>query len=74
MKSLYDIILDECDCVTPGNTVGMGNPMMPTAEEPGTEPLPTQKKKKSKKIKESLLDELEDIESKQDMTSFHSNI
>ena len=52
MKSLYEYLLKECDgCATHGNTLGMGNPMVPTAEEPGSEPMiPTHpRKKKSKK-------------------------
>ena len=50
MKSLYEYLLKECDgCTTPGNTLGMGNPMVPTAEEPGSEPvIPTHPKKKKK--------------------------
>ena len=55
MKNLYDIYEDGAITSTPGNTVGMGNPMLPTAEEPGTESLVTAKcekdKKKCKKIK-----------------------
>lgn len=48
---------------TPGNTIGMGNPSMPSINQPGTEPLPTAKalveqpkKKKKKYPTESLLD------------------
>lgn len=61
MKNLYDIYEDGITA-TPANTVGMGNPMLPTAEEPGTEPLtPTAKPKKKKKhVKEGLLDNIED--------------
>ena len=47
--------LFECDCApavagaaTPGNTMGMGNPMAPTATEPGTEPLVANVKKKKR--------------------------
>jgi hypothetical protein len=44
--------------------VGMGNPMLPTSEESGTEPLVAAKckkdKKKCKKIKEGLLDNIDD--------------
>lgn len=64
MKNLYDIYEDGSITSTPGNTVGMGNPMLPTAEEPGTEPLVTAKckkdKKKCKKIKEGILDNIDD--------------
>lgn len=63
MKNLYDIYEDGAITSTPGNTVGMGNPMLPTAEEPGTEPLVTAKckkdKKKCKKLKEGLLDNID---------------
>lgn len=61
MKNLYDIYENGTITATPGNTVGMGNPMLPTAEEPGTEPLqPTVKlKKKSKKVKEGLLSDID---------------
>lgn len=63
MKNLYDIYEDGAITSTPGNTVGMGNPMLPTAEEPGTEPLVTAKckkdKKKCKKIKEGILDNID---------------
>jgi hypothetical protein len=64
MKNLYDIYEDGAITSTPGNTVGMGNPMLPTVEEPGTEPLITAKckkdKKKCKKLKEGLLDNIDD--------------
>jgi hypothetical protein len=64
--TIYDIYNEEC-CVTPGNTMGMGNPMLPTAEEPGTEPLAptaktkTEKKQKRKKdvVKEGILDDID---------------
>lgn len=74
MKALYDIytvlgdevFYEEC-CATPSNTMGMGNPMLPTAEEPGTEPLTptaktkTEKKQKHKKdvVKEGILDDID---------------
>lgn len=74
MKALYDIytvmgddaFYEEC-CATPGNTMGMSNPMLPTAEEPGTEPLTptaktkTEKKQKHKKaaVKEGILDDID---------------
>ena len=62
MKNLYDIYEDGTT-VTPANTVGMGNPMLPTAEEPGTEPLtPTAKpKKKKKQVKEGILDSMDHV-------------
>ena len=59
--------LYECDGATPGNTLGMGNPMVPTATEPGTEPIipkhPRNKKdkKKMKSLKESLLDDFDTL-------------
>ena len=68
MKNLYDIYEDGegigAIASTPANTVGMGNPMLPTAEEPGTEPLTgvTGKckcKKKKKQVKEGILDDIE---------------
>lgn len=65
MKNLYDIYEDGVGAIasTPANTVGMGNPMLPTAEEPGTEPFVTAKckkdKKKCKKIKEGILDNID---------------
>lgn len=47
MKTLRQYL--ECDgCATPGNTVGMGNPMVPTNSSPGSEPLITAKAKKEK--------------------------
>jgi hypothetical protein len=71
MRTLYDIYNEEC-CATPGNTMGMGNPMLPTAEEPGTEPpepltptakTKTEKKQKRKKdkdaVKEGILDDID---------------
>ena len=62
MKNLYDIYETDITA-TPANTVGLGNPMLPTAEEPGTEPLiPTAKAKKEKKkkqVKEGILDNME---------------
>lgn len=62
MKSLQDI-LKECDLATPGNTIGMGNPMPPTNNTPGSEPICSdcKKGKKKKKVKESLLDNDNDI-------------
>lgn len=65
MKNIYDIFVDECDgaiCSNPSNTIGMGNPMLPTAEEPGTEPLIGKGKKYKKKksnVKEGLLGDLD---------------
>lgn len=49
MKTLKQYL--ECDggiTSTPGNTVGMGNPMAPTDSTPGSEPLVTAKAKKEK--------------------------
>lgn len=67
MKNLYDIYEDGTIASTPANTVGMGNPMLPTAEEPGTEPLVTAKtKKKKKQVKEAILDNMDDVIDKGD--------
>ena len=60
MKHILDYIEEECEgCVTPGNTMGMGNPMPPTEEAPGSEPLcgKCKKEKKKKKVTESILDD-----------------
>ena len=67
MTTIYDIYtIEEYDglCATPANTMGMGNPMLPIADEPGTEPLhpavnvpdvkaKAKKKKKHKKDKDN---------------------
>lgn len=73
MKNLIDYI-EECGegCATPGNTLGMGNPMVPGAPgipgmpgEPGSEPIgsiagPKKEKKntskRKKKVNEGILD------------------
>lgn len=59
--------LFECEgAVTPGNTLGMGNPMVPTDNHNGTEPvIPThpRNKKKRKHLKESLLDDFDTLAS-----------
>lgn len=66
MKYIFDIY-NECDGATPANTMGMGNPMLPTAEEPGTEPLTATAKKQSKKqrknkvVKEGVLGNTDDV-------------
>lgn len=70
--------LFECECApaaagaaTPGNTLGMGNPMAPTATEPGTEPVIPKyprNKKKRKSLKESLLDDFDTIADFQDLS------
>ena len=70
MRTLYDIYnINECGEIssTPANTMGMGNPMLPTAEEPGTELIittaktKTEKKQKLKKdnVKEGILDDMD---------------
>jgi len=42
----------------PGNTMGMGNPKLPTPEDPGTEPLGrTRKEKRKKKYDNRKLEE-----------------
>ena len=44
-----DLVAEECANATPANTMGMGNPKMPTEDgEVGTEPLKTAKCKKEK--------------------------
>lgn len=69
MVAIYDIyntMNEEC-CATPGNTMGMGNPMPATDTQPGSEPLvptaktKTEKKQKRKKdtVKEGILDNME---------------
>lgn len=72
MVSIYDIY-NECGsavaCSNPGNTIGMGNPMTPgdgevsKAGTPGSEPLTakakSEKKRKSKSVKESILDDID---------------
>lgn len=65
--------LYECDgsiAATPGNTLGMGNPMIPTVTEPGTEPVIPKyprNKKKRKSLKESLLDDFDKMSDFQDI-------
>lgn len=62
MKSLYLYIKEEGECAsinaTPGNTMGMGNPMPAGVNgEVGSEPLVntrTKKYKKEKKTKEKI--------------------
>ena len=68
MKHIIEYI-EECGegCATPGNTIGMGNPMPPMGDQPGSEPIktiagPKQEKKetskrKKKKVTESILDD-----------------
>jgi hypothetical protein len=64
MKTLYAYIQEMDGCATPGNTMGMGNPMPADIGVQGTEPLVGKKKKKCcKKVKESLLDDLDTIDS-----------
>jgi hypothetical protein len=65
MKSLYMYLEDIM--ATPGNTMGMGNPMPPTDTTLGSEPLVAakckkEKCKKSKKIREGLLDRVKNKE------------
>jgi hypothetical protein len=61
MKNIADIYNENAEAAaTPANTTGMGNPMMPTDTENGSEPLVAKckkdKKKKCKKcVKEGLL-------------------
>lgn len=70
--------LFECECApaaagaaTPGNTLGMGNPMAPSGGTPGTEPVIPKyprNKKKRKSLKESLLDDFDTLASFQDLS------
>ena len=55
MKTLYSYFEE---LATPMNTMGIGNPMVPTDTTPGTEPICAKckrEKRKKKNIKESLL-------------------
>ena len=65
MKELYKYIKEEGIATTPGNTMGMGNPMpVGMNGNIGSEPLPTAKAKKQKRkksLKESLLDDEEEL-------------
>ena len=62
MVAIYDIYANTGDetfyeneiAATPANTTGMGNPMMPTDTERGSEPLDTCKKDKKKKCKKHV--------------------
>ena len=64
-EQIRTIVYEDGVVATPGNTMGMGNPMTPTDTIPGTEPIvvgPHKKRKNTKnkicpKIKESLLDD-----------------
>lgn len=50
MKSLKEYLQEDAALNgTPANTMGMGNPMVPTEEQPGSEPLVTKRPKKKKK-------------------------
>lgn len=61
MKDLLNYLYEEG--AAPLNTLGMGNPMAPTDNQVGTEPItPLKKKKKCKKqTSESLLDDEDEI-------------
>lgn len=65
MKELYKYIKEEGVAATPGNTMGVGNPMPAGVNgNEGSEPIPTAKAKKQKKkktLKESLLDDEEEL-------------
>ena len=65
MKTIISII-EEIEAGTPGNTMGMGNPMPPIGDIPGSEPIlplhrSSKKRKAKKKIKESIFSDVEDI-------------
>lgn len=64
MKHIIDILNEMDGGSTPLNTVGMGDPMVPTEDHPGSEPIQPVKKKSKKKIKESILDDTDTIMSK----------
>ena len=51
MKSLKEYIKEMEGGATPGNTMGMGNPTIPSGDMPGTEPVITNKTAKFKKEK-----------------------
>lgn len=64
MKSLKQYLTEDgCSVATPGNTMGMGNPMSPSGDTVGTEPLiPTAKTKKEKKHdKKSIIKQVKGI-------------
>lgn len=67
MKTIYDFIKEEgapVGSATPGNTIGMGNPLPAGSDgEIGSDPIPTAKLKRRRKksLKESLLDDEEDL-------------
>ena len=61
MKSLIQYLREMEGGATPGNTLGMGNPVPATTTTMGTEPLVIKKCKK-KKIKESILDDENELE------------
>ena len=65
MKTIISII-EEIEAGTPGNTMGMGNPMPPIDDIPGSEPIlplhrSSKKRKAKKKIRESIFRDVEDI-------------
>lgn len=68
-EQIRTIVYEDGVVATPGNTMGMGNPMAPTDTAPGSEPIivgPRKKRKNTKnkicpKIKESLLDDDDDF-------------
>lgn len=59
MISLFNYLQECGDCVAPLNTMGMGNPVPADIGVEGTEPL-VGKKRKKKKVKESIFDD-EDV-------------
>ena len=47
LKSYINALIHEDgEVATPGNTLGMGNPMVPTDTHPGTEPLVVKRHRK----------------------------
>lgn len=64
MKHIFDIYEDGAIAATPGNTMGMGNPMPAGEDTLGSEPLvgkkaKCKKEKFKKEVKEGILDDIE---------------
>ena len=58
MKTILDYIKEMEGLTAPADTIGIGNPIAPTENTLGSEPLVTRKKcKKCKKVKESIFDD-----------------
>jgi hypothetical protein len=60
MKSLKEYLQEDGVLnSTPANTMGMGNPMPPTEDQPGSEPLVTDKECECKRKKKKNLKTIE---------------